>query len=363
MKKHNIFSALLAPAIALSLLVGCEKTEEESIIYELSDVSDRVSGFSSDLTGPGAALTANGTELNNVVRVCIGNSCVPSKLFTNVSESSITFSVPSGVALGNNSQVMFVFPGSERAFKTINVVALPSISAFVPTSASVGETITVIGQNFDIVTGVRVGAVNATIASKTGSVIKFAVPDGAATGKVILVSAAGTATSATDLSSCTGITSGDCNPGLNSNSGFETGAGDNFDNWNKFNGGAKIVATTSVDANEVFRGTRALKVVRDGTITPGTDQWRIQLASDFVPLENGASYTVSAWVRAAVAGGAFRFSNQDAAQYGPDTAIPVSWTKISWTFTANAAQKRIVLDMNGAPVTTFFIDDVKITKN
>jgi hypothetical protein len=361
MKRNKIISAILAPALIFAFSAGCDKTEEESVTYELNDVSANITGFGSDLTGPGAPLTVNGVALNEVVRICVSNFCVPKKLFTAASESSITFSVPQNTPLGTQ-QVMLVYPGADRAFKSISVVALPSIIAVVPTRPAVGEIVTAVGQNFSIVTAVSVGGVSAAIISKTATAVSFALP-AAASGKVSLISPANTVVSAVDVVPCASPTSGECAPGLNANAGFELGTGDNFDSWNKFNGGTKIVATTAIGANEVFRGARAMRVIRDGTITPGTDQWRIQLASNPVDVENGASYTVSAWVRAATTGGAFRFSNQDAAQYGPDTPITTTWSKITWTFTANAAQKRIVLDMNGTPVTTFFIDDVKLTKN
>jgi hypothetical protein len=361
MKRNKIISAILAPALIIVFSAGCDKTEDESITYELNDVSSKLSGFGSEITGPGAPLTVNGSELNEVVRICVASFCVPKKLFTTGSESSITFSVPQNTPLGDQ-RVMLVYPGSDRAFKTISVVALPSIIAVVPTRPAVGEIVTAVGQNFDIVTAVSVGTVSAAIISKTSNAVSFALPEGAS-GKVTLTSPATTAVSAVDVVPCASPTSDECAPGLNPNAGFEIGTGDNFDSWNKFNGGTKIVATTAIGSNEVFRGTRAMKVIRDGTLIPATDQWRIQLASNPVPVDNGASYTVSAWVRASAAGGAMRFSNQDAPQYGPDTQITTTWSKITWTFTANATQKRIVLDMNGGPVTTFFIDDVKMIKN
>lgn len=360
MKTGKIFSILLIVGM-MAFTFHCTN-EDDAIVYKLSDVSSRISGFSSEVTGAGAALTVNGTGLTGVVRICMQNVCIPSKLFTTVSESSIVFNVPLSVPLGE-SPVLFVFGGSERAFSKINVVALPAISSFFPFSASQGETVTILGTNLQIVNDVKIGSVSSTITSQAGNMIRFTVPAGATTSRITLVSPPGSATSATDLISCeAGASTADCPAGINMNAGFELGADDNFTNWNKFNGGTKILATTNIEGNEVYRGSRALKVLRDGTITPG-DQWRIQLASDFVPVTEGTSYTVFAWVRASVAGATFRFSNQDAAQYGGDTAIPITWTRISWTFTANAAQKRIVLDLNGTPTTTFFIDDVKLVQN
>jgi hypothetical protein len=82
-----------------------------------------------------------------------------------------------------------------------------------------------------------------------------------------------------------------------------------------------------------------------------------------VDTDIGSSYTVYAWVRSTVAGGSMRFSTQPSALYGGDTPIPTTWTRISWTFTANEDDTRVMLDMNGAAVTTFYIDDVKLLKN
>jgi hypothetical protein len=365
MKTRKILAFLLAPVIIIGLMINC--SDEEGVTYKVKDVSSRVTGYTTPKAGTGAPLTVTGSGLDRVTRIAVGNIIVPAKTFTTVSESSITFTVPAGAAIGENN-MLFMFPGSEKAFSMIEVIRFQAVLDFSPKAAVEGETVKLVGNNLDVVNEVRLGDVPVTITSKTATAILFTVPAGATTGPITMVSEAGSSTTAAlaipALTICSGAAPGpDCIDALNSNSGFELGTGDNFNNWNKFNGGTKIVATTNVAGNEVFRGARAMRVIRDGTITPATDQWRIQLASDFVPVQNGASYTVYAWVRASTAGAAFRFSNQDAAQYGPDTQIPVTWTRISWTFTANAAQKRIVLDMNGGPQTTFFIDDVKILQN
>lgn len=357
--KLRIFPILLVSAV---MLISAACSDDEAITYKVTDVSSRVSGFSNTETGPGAPLTINGSELGSVERIFVGNEVIRARNFVDHTDASITFNVPTAVSLGLNN-VLVVFPGSERAYASIQVVALPAINSFTPVSASAGETVNIIGTNLDLVTGVRVGALTGTIVTKTSGALSFSVPAGFSTSKIQLVTPAATVTSSADLLACPGGSAADCGAALNLNWSFEEGTGDNFNNWGKFNGGTKILATTNVAGNEVYRGNRALRVLRDGTITPGTDQWRIQLASDFVPVENGAAYTVYAWVRASVAGASFRFSNQDAAQYGPDTTIPVTWTRISWGFTANAAQKRVVLDMNGTPQTTFFIDDVRLVKN
>lgn len=360
MKTRKIFALLLVPVMIMGLTTRC--SDDEAITTGISDVSGRVTGFATPKAGTGAPLTVNGSQLDKIERIAVGTVVIPKKSFTAVSESSLTFIMPASAPVGSN-ELLFMYPGTERAFSSIDVIRFQAITDFTPKSASVDETVRIVGSNLDVVTSVTVGSTPVSITSQSGTLIQFTVPASASTGKITLNSEAGSSSTSSDLTICGGSSNVDCATALNLNDSFELGTGDNFNNWSKFNGGTKIVATTNLAGNEVFRGARAMRVIRDATITPGTDQWRIQLASDFVTVENGASYTVYAWVRASSAGAAFRFSNQDAAQYGPDTTIPVTWTRISWTFTANAATKRIVLDLNGTPQTNFFIDDVKLLKN
>jgi len=360
MKMKKIISLLIAPLLVFVLATGC-LNDEDAIQFSLTDVSSRITGFSSEITGAGASLTISGSQMDQVQRVFMEDFVIPKKSFTSVTEAGITFNVPLSVPLGEN-EVLIVFPGSERAFSSIEVVPLQAISTFVPASAASGETVTLFGTNFEIVEGVKLGGIDATITSQSESMIKFTVPTGVATGKITLVSDAGTANSATDLIACSANpTTSDCPQGLNQNAGLELGSGDNFDNWSKWNGGGFLLATTN--PSEVYRGARALKVVRDGSL--GSGQWRIQFASDPVATEVGASYSVYIWARAAATGGSFRVSTNPNALYTGDQNVNITWTRHKFDFTANETSTRIVLDLNGnnTAVTTFFIDDVKLIKN
>jgi len=352
--------------ILLGLVTGC-LNDDDAVKTSMNDVSSRITGFSSDITGAGASFSINGSHMDEVDRVFIGNAVIAKKSFTTVSESGITFNVPLTVPLGEN-EVIVVYPGSDRAFSSIEVVPLPAISSFTPYSAATGETITLYGTNFEIVEGVKLGAVDAAIVSQSASMLKFTVPAGIATGKITLTSDAGNANSAADLIACTANpTTSDCADGLNLNDGFELGATDNFDNWSKYNGGTYMVQTTT--ASEIFRGSRALKVVRDGSL--GTGEWRIQLASDLITTEAAASYTVYIWAKASVAGGSLRVSTNPDAKYTANQNVTTQWQRLAFTFSTaggNAiatTDTRVVLDFNGnnTAVTTFFIDDVKLVKN
>lgn len=141
-----------------------------------------------------------------------------------------------------------------------------------------------------------------------------------------------------------------------SNGSFESGGpGNNFTNWSKFNGAANMTETTvSAEVNE---GTRAVKVIS----TVAGEAYGVQLASDPMSLSVGKNYTATMYVRSNAGGEIIRLSTNAAAgaQYGPNYTTTTAWQAVTWTFTANDASTRIVLDL-GTSVGTFFVDNVTV---
>jgi len=362
MKTRKILSVLLTPVMIVALTISCSN-EDDAITTSVKDVSSRITGYSSEVTGAGAPLTITGTGLNRVQRIVFGQTVVPSKTFTEVTETSLTFPVPTSAPVGE-SRVFLVFPGSERAFAPpITVVPRPLISTVKPLSATTSETITILGADLNYVKGVTVGGVAATIASQSNTMIKFAMPASAATGIVTLASDAGnvSGTPTQAIVACSQDGSNElCKTNLLLNGGFEEGTGDNLTNWGKYNGAALLTATTV--ESEVFRGSRALKANVNGT-QGGAEQYRVQLASDLVTTEIGATYTLSARIKASITGATIRFSTQPSALYQGNTAVGTDWTLVKWTFTANVASTRMVLDLGGAINVVHYIDDLRLIKN
>jgi hypothetical protein len=358
----KITAMMISAMTAAFIIAGCDN--DDAITYSVQDVSSRVTGFSKDVTGPGATLTINGSEMDQVARVFIGNIVITSSSFTDVSPSSITFPVPLTVALGE-SDVLIVYKGNARAFKKITVVALPAISSFSPQTVTPGELVTVLGANLaeSFVTSVNIGGVNAEIVSQSANALTFTAPDGFTANKITLISPAAEVNSAADLLNCAdNAGSIDCLTALNANPGFELGSGDEFTGWGKWNGGSFMVATTV--PGEYHDGTRALKVVRDGSL--GDGQWRIQLSNDPSNWEVGASYSVYVRAKASATGGSMRVSTNPNAMYTGDQAITTEWQWLKFTFpSANEASSRVVLDLNGnnTAKTTFYIDEVKLVKD
>jgi GH35 family endo-1,4-beta-xylanase len=139
------------------------------------------------------------------------------------------------------------------------------------------------------------------------------------------------------------------------NGGFETGAGNNFTNWEKLNGASFFTATTT----DQRTGSRALKADVTGTQPNAGNAYSLQITTDEINTVVGEQYTVSVWAKAATTPGVLQFFTRPNALYSGEYAIPSTWTKIEWTFTANETKTRIDLNV-GKVAGIYFLDDVEI---
>lgn len=115
------------------------------------------------------------------------------------------FNVPRGVAIARSSAIFIADTGN----RTLRRIGLPpQIASFTPASARVSDTVTIYGENFDgrgpdknTVSFARQGGgtVNATVSSASRTQLTVVVPTDAATGRITVTTADGTATSATDF--------------------------------------------------------------------------------------------------------------------------------------------------------------------
>ena len=147
----------------------------------------------------------------------------------------------------------------------------------------------------------------------------------------------------------------DFGPNVLPNGGFENGSGDSFDSWVVYN---DEDATFSVATDEVHSGERALKI--ENTAPHPDEPWRVQIVNEGVPMEVGAEYEVSFWIKAEQEGGSGRLST-DQNQYQGDFNTSTSWIPITWTITAQASATNIALDM-GYVANTYYVDDVRVRK-
>ncbi|ARK09840.1 endo-1,4-beta-xylanase [Fibrella sp. ES10-3-2-2] len=147
------------------------------------------------------------------------------------------------------------------------------------------------------------------------------------------------------------------------NPGFETrnaaGTFANFTVLNTGNPAGTASVTVGAGTTEVRSGTSSMKVVNPTAYA--TEQWRVQVATDPIPLTVGKQYQVSYWVKAAEANGSIRLSTQPTPLYQADQTIGTAWQRVTWLITANEAQTRIVFDM-GRNSNTYYIDDVSVNE-
>jgi endo-1,4-beta-xylanase len=145
-------------------------------------------------------------------------------------------------------------------------------------------------------------------------------------------------------------------PNVLLNGGFESGTGDEFSNWAKYNGGVSILAGSG--ATEVHGGNRSFKAV----VTAPGNAWSVQLASDLFNTTIGTSYKVSFWIKAASSGGKMRVSTGPTgslAKYMPDYSTTTDWTLVEWSFVAGEENTGILFDV-GLAANTYYIDDVTV---
>ncbi len=149
----------------------------------------------SPASGPvGTLVTVNGTGLTQTTKVTIGTILATS--FTVVSDSKVTVTVPTGAKTGKVA--VTTTGGTVNSASSFSVT--PTISSFTPASGPVGTIVTIMGTGLTQTTKVTFGGVTATgLTVNSDSSVTATVPTGAVTGKIVVTSTGGTATSATNF--------------------------------------------------------------------------------------------------------------------------------------------------------------------
>ncbi|MEQ8581515.1 MAG: IPT/TIG domain-containing protein [Marinoscillum sp.] len=279
----NIFRIALI-TLTVGLLASCEEDATDKLTGKLPasnavDLSARISGFDSDITGEGAQLTATGSDLSEVLRVMIGGVLA---LNVESAESTVSFTVPT-VPIGMQD-VVFIFSGSGRAYAEIEVVPIPVISYFDPISGGTGDLITIYGSNLNIVDAVQIAGVSGNVVRVAADSVQFEVPAGASKSGLTVVSDAGSVTSAVEFISCEeDPTNKYCLTPVNTNGDFEAGTlgivgaeGATGGNW--FLAGNGTRATYEIIEESGYGlGRRTLKV---SDITSINNFWEHQVVND-----------------------------------------------------------------------------------
>ncbi len=297
---------------------------------------------------PGDEVTIEGENFNSVLFVFINNDQVPFQLDGN----QITFNTPTSGGVGNR-KVTLVMAAGYTVEMDITLIprVFPIIEAISTNAAPEGSNVTMVGTSLNNnLQSVTFGGVEANVVSASDTELVVTVPSGLTENSEVPIVVT---TEGGEGSPFGKFWVGE---NLALNEGFELGDGDDFDNWNKFNGADQLTATG--ESNEAYFG-RSLRAVG-----VGPNPWNTQMASDNLPTQDGVEYTLSILIRGQQGtpgdGGNIRFSTNPNALYSADYTITTEWQQIEWVFTGNVNPARMVLDLGAVEGAVYFIDNVTL---
>ena len=151
-----------------------------------------ITSFTPSSGGVGSSVTVSGTNLTGTTAVSFNGTAAT---FQVVSATQITATVPAGASSGKISVVTAKGAASSAADFSVTLPA-PTISSFSPTSGPSGTSVSVTGTGFTGATSVKFNGTTATFSVADDSHISATVPASATTGTITVITAAGTATSA-----------------------------------------------------------------------------------------------------------------------------------------------------------------------
>ncbi|MDD2915134.1 MAG: choice-of-anchor D domain-containing protein [Gallionella sp.] len=141
------------------------------------------------ITADGTNLYVADTDNHKIRKIAIASGSVSTMSFLSV---NTTLQQPIGITTDGNS--LYV----TQNHRIIKMMPPPTVTGMVPASGSTGETITVIGANFDTTPSnntVKFNGTQAVVMAATATTITVTVPSGATTGPVSVQTAVGTAAS------------------------------------------------------------------------------------------------------------------------------------------------------------------------
>jgi hypothetical protein len=151
-----------------------------------------ITGFAPGSAPSGTAVTVDGTGFGGVSSVKVNGV---SASFSVLSRTQLKLTVPSSATSGTIS----VTTAGGTATSAASLAVLPKVTSFTPSSAPVGATVTLNGTAFGGASSVLFDGVIAVPTSVTATTIKVVVPADASTGKLTVVTAAGSGQSATNF--------------------------------------------------------------------------------------------------------------------------------------------------------------------
>lgn len=183
----NTIKAVVGTGSSGSVVVGTSYGSDTLAGFTYVPVP-KVISFSPTNAATGTTVVISGLNFTGTSAVTFGD--VPVSSFIVVSSTTINAIVGNG-ASGN---VSVTNPSGTGTLGGFTYIPPPVISSFFPTSASTGGTVTITGTNFNGVTSVKFGGVNASSFNIVSSTTIKAVVDLGFSGDVSVISDAGVST-------------------------------------------------------------------------------------------------------------------------------------------------------------------------
>lgn len=186
----------------IDLAVISDIDNELAWFSNLPSTFPSITGFTPTSGLVGATVTITGTNFsttpsNNTVQFNGTLAVVTASTATN-----ITTTVPTGATTGPITVTVSGNTATSATPFTVNTATTPTITGFTPTSGLVGTTVIITGTNFSTTPSantVRFNGTLTTVTASTATSITTTVPFGATSGKITVLVAGKTATSATNF--------------------------------------------------------------------------------------------------------------------------------------------------------------------
>ena len=190
-----------------------------------------ITGFAPGSASAGSPVTVDGTGFGTVISVKVNGTPAA---FTRLSALQLRLTVPAAASSGAITAT--TAGGTATSPGTLSV--LPRVTGFTPAAAAVGATVTINGNAFGGATSVLFNGVGALPATVLASKITVPVPADASTGKLTVVTGAGSGQSAATFKVLPKLTSFSPGSGIVGTSVTITGSGFTDVTAVKFNGHA-----------------------------------------------------------------------------------------------------------------------------
>jgi len=178
--------ALLA---AVLLMVSCSEDDVEPTVP-----APMINQFSPTSGLVGTVVTITGSNMGSAKEVRIGGIAVPIDCWA---ETSLKVTIDNNVMTG---KIEVIGPGgTATSEKDFILLKAPVITSFTPDKGTVDTEVTITGKNLGNVTEVSIGGVKLVIDSQTETEIKVTLTGEVVTGKIVVVSPGGSATSETEF--------------------------------------------------------------------------------------------------------------------------------------------------------------------